>query len=320
METSNAKRTRYTVLGTGAVGGYYGGLLARAGFDVHFLLHSDFEHVREHGLRIDSKHGNFLLPEVKAYAKANEIPDCDFILVSLKTTQNLLLAELLPPLLHGDATIVLMQNGLGNEEEVAKIAPNHPLIGGLCFLCCNKEGPGHIHHIDYGLVTLGEHTADGSPAGVTQRLETLAGDFATAGIAANVAEDLRTARWQKLLWNIPFNGLSVVLDATTDELMGNAATRALAESIMKEVRAAAAACGRHIDESFLQLLLENTARMTPYQTSMKLDYDARRPLEVEAIFGNPMRAAKAAGADCGRIETLYHQLTFLDTRNRATRG
>jgi 2-dehydropantoate 2-reductase len=319
METSNAKRTRYAVLGTGAVGGYYGGLLARAGFDVHFLLHSDYEHVREHGLRIDSKHGSFLLPEVNAYAHAKDIPECDFILVSLKTTQNRLLAELLPPLLHDGATVVLMQNGLGNEEEVARIAPNHPLIGGLCFLCCNKEGPGHIHHIDYGLVTLGEHTADGSAAGVTRRLETLAGDFAAAGIMANVAEDLRTARWQKLLWNIPFNGLSV-LDTTTDALMGNAATRALAGSIMSEVRAAAAACGRHIDESFLQLLLENTARMTPYQTSMKLDYDARRPLEVEAIFGNPMRAAKAAGADCGRIETLYHQLSFLDTRNRATRG
>lgn len=121
---------------------------------------------------------------------------------------------------------------------------------------------------------------------------------------------------QKLVWNIPYNGLSVVLDASTDELMANEDTRALVEQLMGEVIAGAAACSRHIPDSFIAKMLDHTANMQPYCTSMKIDYDQCRPLEVEAIFGNPLRIAQAAGVDLPRIATLYQQLKFLDAKNR----
>jgi 2-dehydropantoate 2-reductase len=296
----------YAVIGTGALGGYYGARLQRAGCEVHFLLHSDYDHVRQHGLVIESKEGDFALPSVNAYRQPHELPPCDFVLVCLKATQN----HLLPAILPATGTVVLMQNGLGAEEELARHIQRDRLMAGLAFLCSNKVGPGQIRHLDYGYVRFADITG-----GVTPRLKQIAADFERAGIPVTLAEDLASARWHKLVWNIPYNGLSVVLDANTDELMANPATRALVEALMHEVVAGAAACGRHIEESFVQKMLADTEKMKPYRTSMKIDYDEGRPMEVEAIYGNPLRVAQAAGAVVPRLETLYRQLKFLDRGN-----
>ena len=275
---------------------------------MHFLLHSDYEHVRAHGLVVESKEGDFALPVVNAYRDAQALPPCDFVLVTLKATQNHLLPALLPP----TGTLVLMQNGLGAEEELARFIGRDRLMAGLAFLCSNKVGPGHIRHLDYGAVRFADFTG-----GITERMKQIAGDFERAGISVTLEQDLLTARWHKLVWNIPFNGLSVVLDANTTEMMADPATRALAEALMREVVAGAAACGRHIEKSFVQQMLADTAQMKPYRTSMKIDFDAGRPMEVEAIYGNPLRAAQAVGATLPRLETLYRQLKFLDQRGQS---
>jgi 2-dehydropantoate 2-reductase len=140
-------------------------------------------------------------------------------------------------------------------------------------------------------------------------------DFASAGIQVDVREDLVLARWQKLVWNVPMSGLSVVLDADTHALMANPHTRALIEDIMHEVVAGARSCGRHIKDSFVQKMVDMTLAMAPYRASMKVDFDEHKPMEVEAIYGNPLRAARDAGAAMPIIETLYRQLKFLDARN-----
>lgn len=296
---------KYAIIGTGALGGFYGARLQRAGADVYFLLHSDYDHVRQHGLVVDSKEGDFVLPKVNAYREPRDLPPCDFVLVCLKATQNHLLPALLP--LRG--TVVLMQNGLGAEEELARHIHRDRLMAGLAFLCSNKVGPGHIRHLDYGYVRFAELTG-----GITERMTQIAADFERAGIPVTLADDLASARWHKLVWNIPYNGLSVVLNANTSEMMADPATRALIEALMREVVAGAAACGRHIAEAFVQKMLADTAQMKPYRTSMKIDFDAGRPMEVEAIYGNPLRAAQAAGASVPQLETLYRQLKVLDGR------
>jgi 2-dehydropantoate 2-reductase len=307
----------YAVIGTGALGGYYGGRLQQAGAEVHFLLRSDYEHVRRHGLRIESIAGNFELPRVKAYRQAADMPPCEVVLVTLKSTQNHWLPELLPPLVKDDTIVAVLQNGLGIEAEAAAIVGPDKVVGGLCFICSNKVGPGHIRHLDYGQITLGEYTADDSAGGVTTRLQSLAADLEQARIPVALADDLVTARWKKLVWNIPFNGLSVVLDAATDALIRCEQTRLLAIGLMQEVLAAAAAVHqRHIPASFIQDMVAATAQMQPYRTSMKLDYDAGRPLEVEAIFGRPLRLAQAAGLKVEYLEMIYRQLKFLDSRAR----
>lgn len=306
----------YAILGTGALGGYYGACLQRVGLEVHFLLHSDYEHVCQHGLVIESPEGDFTLPHVNAYGDVAKMPLCDVIVVALKTTQNHLLPEMLPGVVKDDGVVLVLQNGLGIEEEVARIVGSQRVIGGLCFLCSNKVGPGHICHLDYKQITLGEYTVDYQVGGITERMRQIADDFERSGIPIQLSEDLLLARWQKLVWNIPYNGLSVVLDATTNELMADQHTRSLVEQLMREVVAGAAATGRIIPDRFIQQMLDYTEKMTPYRTSMKIDYDEKRSLEVEAIFGNPLRTATAAGADLPLIGMLYRQLKFLDAKNR----
>ncbi len=306
----------YAILGTGALGGYYGACLRRAGLEVHFLLHSDYEHVGENGLVIESPEGDFTLPHVNAYSNVAKMPRCDVVVLALKTTQNHLLPEMLPVVVKDDGIVLVLQNGLGIEEEVARIVGSKRVIGGLCFLCSNKVGPGHIHHLDYKQITFGEYILDYQVGGITERMRKISADFERAGIPIQLSENLLLARWQKLVWNIPYNGLSVVLDATTNELMADKHTRLLVEQLMREVVAGGAATGRIIPESFIQTMLDYTEKMTPYRTSMKIDYDEGRPLEVETMFGNPLRTAAAAGADLPLIGMLYRQLKFLDAKNR----
>ncbi len=295
---------RYAILGTGALGGFYGARLQRAGCAVHFLLHRDYDHVRQHGLICESKDGDFTLPVVQAYRRAADLPPCDVTIVALKTTQNHLLPELLPP----TGLVLTLQNGLGNEAAIARVTGPDRVLGGLAFLCSNKVGPGRIRHLDYGHLALGEFET----TGITDRLRAIAADFERAGILVTLEENLAVARWRKLVWNIPYNGLSVILNAQTDELMRHPATRQLCEEIMREVVAAARATGVPLGEDAVATMLAYTDRMTPYRTSMKIDYDEGRPLEIEAIFGEPLRAAAAAGYAAPLLATLYRQLQFLE--------
>ncbi len=301
----------YAILGTGALGGYYGARLQHAGCDVHFLLHNDYEHVRQHGLICESKDGDFSIVKPNAYRNVTDMPRCDVVCVCLKTTQNHVLPELLPTVVKDTVVVLVMQNGLGNEDRVAGIVGAERVAGCLCFLCSNKVGPGHIRHLDYGFVVLGEFAT----RGVSDRLRAVAGDFQRAGISAQVTDDLRVARWQKLVWNIPYNGLSVILNANTDALMADPHTRQLVEQIMREVVADAHACGVPVSEEIIAKMLAYTEKMLPYRTSMKIDFDEHRPMEVEAIFGNPLRATQAAGAKSPLVETLYRQLQFLNQRS-----
>ncbi len=307
----------YAILGTGAIGGYYGARLQQAGCEVHFLLRSDYDWVQTNGLNIESARGDFQLPQVNAYNDPAQLPPCDVAVIALKSTQNHLLPKLLPPVLKPDSSVLLLQNGLGFEPEVAAIAPDHPIIGGLCFICANKVGPGQVRHLDYEAVALAQYAANDAAAGVTEPMQAIAADFQRAGVEIRLRSDLLQVRWEKLAWNIPFNGLSVILDATTEQMMASAAARELAAQLMQEVAAGAASCDRPFAPDFIANLLDHTAQMRPYLTSMKLDYDGRRPLEVEGIFGAPLRLAAAQGVALPRIETLYRQLQFLDRQNRA---
>jgi 2-dehydropantoate 2-reductase len=306
----------YAILGTGAIGGFYGAKLQQLGIDVHFLLHSDYQQVFRQGLSIESPTGSFTLFPVQAYNDPEKMPACDVVIVALKTTQNNLLPQILPPLVKEDGVVLILQNGLGIEPQVAEIVNAKRVIGGLCFICSNKVGKGHIRHLDYGMITMGEYQENYQPGGITTRIQQIAEDFNNAGIPVELSENLLLARWKKLVWNIPYNGLSVVLNAKTDELMNAPDSRILVEEIMREVLRGAKGYDCMISEEFIQKMLNHTEKMTPYLTSMKLDYDEKRPLEIEAIIGNPWRMATEKGVDLPYIGMLYRQLKFLDSQNR----
>ncbi len=304
------------VVGTGAVGGYYGALLAKNGFDVHFLLRSDFDHVKQNGLRVESKNGDFKLDHVKCYLSPKEMPECDILIVALKTIHNHQLHAMLPAVTMPGTSVVLLQNGLGVEKEIADIVPEAIVMGGLCFLCSNKIGPGHIRHLDYGSIRLGQYQTNDAPAGVTDKLKMMADIFSKAKIPVQLEPSLGKARWEKLVWNMAFNGTTVILDATTDLIMKNDAARSMVAEIMREVIGGARVCGYDIDDGFVDLMLAATEKMVEYRPSMKLDYEACRPLEIDSIYWRPIRAVQAKGHDMPASRILASQLDFLDWRNR----
>lgn len=304
---------RYCVLGTGALGGFYGGLMAKRGLDIHFLLHSDFEHVVKHGLRVDSKLGDFHLPKINAYAKPHDMPKCDVAIVGLKSTQNHLLEDLLKPILHKDSIVLVLQNGLNVEQTARGIVGPSRVAGGCCFLCSNKVGPGHIRHLDYGRIVFGAYRGiDGSdPGPSTQMLQEVLQDMVASGIEAYLTEDLPTTKWKKLMWNIPFNGLSVLLNASTDAIMNDPDSRLLARRISEEVRQIALAAGSPIEPSYVDWVIDHTDDMVPYDSSMRLDYLNGRAIEVEAIYGNALQEAQRCGFAAPIVMTMYQQLKFL---------
>jgi len=304
-------RTSYAVLGTGALGGLYGGLLANSGLDVHFLMRSDFDFVRQNGLRVDTPLGDFHLANPSVFASASELPKVDVVLVCWKTTQNDQLVESLRTTCRPDTIVVVLQNGLDVERVAAEVVGEDRVLGGCCFLCCNKVGPGHIRHLDCGRIAFGEYSESLSGS-ITDRMQSLTADFTQAKIDMHSTIDLRAMRWRKLMWNIPYNGLSVVLRADTHQIMSDPEASLLAEELMYEVRDAAAACGKTIESSYITKMLEDTRKMVPYDSSMLVDYRQGRAMEVESIFGNPLRASLAAGYRPAKVEMLYRQLSFLN--------
>ncbi len=307
----------YAVIGTGAIGGLYGGRLAAAGFDVAFLGRSDIETLRTDGLAVTSPDGDIDLASVTAESDPAAIGPVDVVLVTIKTTGQTALADLLPPLVGPGTIVVLMQNGFGLEADVARLVPDATVMGGMCFVCATRVAPGRIEHLDYGGVTLGEHTADGRPSGPTPAIGALADDFTTAGIEVAARDDLLAARWQKLVWNMPFNGLSVVLDTGTDVMVGDERLRNAVRSLMDEVAAVSVAHGHPVGDRFTAKMIANTEAMRPYAPSMKLDFEARRPLELAAIYDAPLTMAGELGVPTPGLSLLAAQLHHLDATNRA---
>ena len=297
---------KYAIIGTGAIGGFYGARLDKAGFEVHFLLHTDYQYVVDHGLTIDSCDGNFTLPSPKVYDSTSKMPQCDVVIVALKTTQNHLLPSLLPPLLKPDTIILLIQNGIGVEADVQQLFPSQPIAAGMAFICSAKAGPGHINHQFYGNINIGNYSCHNP-----QRYNQMLADFRAAGIGAADVEYLE-ARWKKAVWNMPFNGMTVALNTTTNRLLSCESTHRLIYDQMLEVIGAAQALGvKNLDSRFADKMIANTIKMPPYSPSMKLDFDFHRPMEINYLYTRPIAEARAAGFAMPKLEMLEAELQFI---------
>jgi 2-dehydropantoate 2-reductase len=295
---------KIAIVGAGAVGGYYGARLARAGEEVHFLLRSDFAVVRDHGWRITDHDGTWTLRPARAPARPETIGVCDAVLIAAKATANPALPPLVRPLLGEHTLLLAMQNGLGNVEFHAAYAGAERVLGGLAFVCINRVAPGVIEKYIAGSVRVGEFSGPARP-----RTHDLAARFTRAGVDCAAVDSLADALWRKLVWNVPFNGLAIAAGGvTTDVILAQPAWREQAWALMLEVRAGAAALGLEIPESFLHRQMEATPPMGAYKPSSLVDYLAGRAVEVEAIWGEPARRARAAGTPLPRLEALYAQL------------
>lgn len=311
--------TSYAIVGVGAVGGFYGIHLARSGAEVHFLLRS--ADPGDQALRMDTPNG---VIEVRNGAQCQfhhdlaDVPQVDVVLVAVKATANEAVIPQVAGLLRPGGAVLLVQNGIDAEPQYATALPEDAeVLGGLAFLGAHRTAPTRFVHVDHGALTIGRYLPDYRPAGESPAMAAVAADLARAEVPCVPAPDLLAARWQKLIWNIPFNGLSVLLQARTDALMADPSSAQLARALMDEVVAAAAADGRALPEGLIDQMLEVTREMPPYAPSMHLDYQHGRPLEVQAMYRNPLRRAEHSGAQMPRTAMLADALAFLDARNRS---
>jgi 2-dehydropantoate 2-reductase len=292
---------RIAIVGAGALGLYYGALLQRSGQDVHFLLRRDYDAMSRNGLKVFSINGDFELPAVQACRAPQEIGPVDLVLVGLKTFANDHYADLLGPLVGKGTQILTLQNGLGNEEALAELFGAERIIGGVAFLCSNRGEPGEVHHLGAGRIILGEYRRIDA-----ERVERLEAMFVLAGVDCLATGDLKRSRWEKLVWNIPFNGLCALLLQSVDRLLAVPATRLLVREIMLEVIRAANAqdLSRPIAQGYADSMLEFTDKMGVYRPSMQIDREEGRQLEIAAIFRTPLDFGEERGIAMPRVEML----------------
>jgi len=298
---------RIAVVGSGAIGTYYGGKLAAGGADVHFLVRNGFEQIRRNGIHLFGPGEDVHISPVNVYHSTDEIGPSDLVLIAIKATANADLLKLIPPLL-GDRTLLLtLQNGLGNEEFLAEHFGAERVLSGLCFICLRRRQPGVVERTDHGQMRLGEYQR---PA--AERTHALAEELRRCGIRCHVVENMAMERWRKLVWNIPFNGLSIACGGIdTAALLHDPKLRQSVEQLMQEVISAANRCGLPLEPAAGKEQMRATETMGNYKPSSLIDFEEGKPLEIEAIWGEPLRRAKAAGANMPRLEELYDSLKSL---------
>ena len=320
----NLEHPRIAIIGAGAVGGYYGARLAQHGHDVHFLLRGDYAAVSAGGVTVQSCDGDFYLPphRLHVYDDARKMPQVDLVIVAIKASSNDQYEPLIRPLLNDRTAVLTLQNGLGNEARLAELFGPQRILGGLAFVCINRIGPGVIHHMDQGLVAVGdyvERSADGSDTGDARSMASgIVELFSGSRIRCRRLNSLNHGRWEKLLWNVPFNGLGAALGLTSDRLIASAEGLSLVRALMAEVMAGAAANGARLAPELADEKIELTRTMGAYKSSMQIDRELRRPMEVEAILGEPARRASRCGVQVPAMQMLYRMLHLVNLDNSAT--
>lgn len=304
---------RIAIVGAGSVGTSYGAKLAQAGSDVHFLMRGDLSEVRRDGILVRGPGENFQVAKVNCYNSTKDIGPCDLVIVAIKATSNGDLVDLVPPLFRETTMVLTLQNGLGNEKFLAGHFGAQRILGGLCFIAVDRRSKTEVERYAYGQVILGEFGRPAQP-----RTHAVGAEFTRASVRCTVTDDLALERWRKLIWNIPFNGLSIVAGGIdTAAIVGDKNLRALTLDLMEEVIAAANKCGHPLPEDAWRKHMERSETMSGYKPSTLQDWEAGKPLEIEAIWGEPVRRAAAAGAKMPRTEMIYELLKKLDQVRRS---
>lgn len=289
------------IIGTGAIGCFYGSLLARQGARVSMLARSDYAAIKERGIDIEGKDGIYHFQPAQVLRSADELAEKpEYVLLCVKVVEGVDRVGLLRGTVGQDTSIVLLSNGVAIEAEIARAFPANELISGLAFICVTRTAPGKIWHQAYGRLALGNY-----PAGVSEKTKALCYAFERSGaIPCEASDNIAAARWRKCVWNAAFNPLSVLSGglSTADIL---ASQEPLVRAIMEEIAAVAQAAGYPLAPDIVELNIGSTYKMPPYKTSMLLDFEAGRPMETEAILGNAMRCGQELGVAIPHLETLY---------------
>ena len=305
---------RVAVIGAGAIGCYYGGRLAEAGHDVHFLMRRDYDAVKAGGLHITSPRGDMDFPRPAIARHPAQIGPADWVICSLKATSIDAVPDLIRPCIGPRTRLLVLMNGLGLEERFGQWFSPERIFGGMAFVGINRVDPGHVRHIGYGAVTVG-HLLD-DPAEVDRALAL----WAAAEVDVTPHVSLRAARWEKLCWNIPFNGFTVIAGGVSvDRIVGDPELRAAARATMEEVVAAGNADLADRREAFridgpahVARMFAQTDKIGPYRPSTMIDFVEGRPLEVEALWQRPLARARELDVPVPYLTMLTALVAILD--------
>ncbi len=289
------------IIGAGAIGVFYGSLLAKAGAEVAVVCRSEYEHVKQHGFFIDSRElGSWTFtPSQVLKNTAEYVGAADYILLCTKVIPPVDRVALIRPVVTADTAIVFIQNGVEIEQEIVSAFPGNEIISGLAYICCNQIRNGEILHLAYGRLTLGN-----LPGYVSNKTTELCDLIRQSGIECIATRNIVTERWKKCVWNAPFNPLSVLSGglSTLDILHSQ---EAFVRNIMLDICRIAKAAGYQLPEDIIDINIKNTYAMPPYKTSMLLDFENGHPMETEAILGNAVRVAKQAGISSPYLDSVY---------------
>ncbi len=292
------------VVGAGAVGGWYAGLLAEAGHEVHCVTRSDYAIIQQRGLVLRDAAGERTVRVASVQPDTSAIGRCDLIIIAAKATANSTLPPVIKPLLSPNSILLTLQNGMGNVEAFASLLPIDQIVAGLCFVCINRTASGVISNTMHGYVRMAAAQGDINPA-----VHTCVNAFREAGVECEAEPSLSAVLWKKLCWNIPFNGLAIAAGGlTTDQILVDPGLRQRAFNLMNEVREAAERCGVPFSEKHIARQFAVTEGMGAYRPSSLIDYLAGREVEVDALWGIPLQRGLAAGATMPELQKLKDEI------------
>jgi len=303
-------KTKIGVVGAGGVGGYFGGRLAEAGHDVRFLARGQhLETLKSKGLVIKSCKGNTVIKPVMVTDSPDEIGECNIVLFCVKSFDTAETAEAIRPLAGNTTTVISLQNGTENEEVLGKILGKEKVMGGVAFIGSRISEPGVILHTAAGNLTIGE--MDGS---MSVRGDNIRRLFESSGIEIRLTGNIQKAIWQKMVWNCGFNAITALTGCTVSEVLSLDESRDTIEGIMREVIALARKTGIDLDEDLPGRMMAHTESQGDIRTSMLIDMESGRPMEIEALNGKVSRKSREMGLASPINDTLYCMISSVNKK------
>jgi 2-dehydropantoate 2-reductase len=303
------------ILGAGAIGAFFGSALARQGFDVSVVCRSDYQVVKQTGFHIRSPLlGEHRFTPAQVFSSAQEAgSQHDLVFLTTKVLEGEDRAAFLRPVVGNSTIIVLIQNGIDIEADIQAAFEDNEILSGVAFIAVSRTSPGEVHHQSAGSLTLGRY-----PRGISSTAQRITSAFEAAGVPCKPTEDIVKARWQKALWNATFNPISIMGGALdTAIILRTEEDRRFVRTAMLEVAAVAAAAGYAIAPEVIDKLIEGTLAMPAYKSSMALDFENGRPMEIEAILGNVVRAAHQRQVAAPTLNAIYRVAKMVEAKMRS---
>jgi 2-dehydropantoate 2-reductase len=281
-----------SIIGSGALGKSYGGLLSLAGMEVHYLMRSEFAAIKEIGyvnLQFQDPLQTIKIDHPIIHNNPNELPISDLVIISVKTTENSNIASLLGTCLKANTLILIIQNGLGNEEWISTFTGSCPVMCGISTMGAYRIDPTTVSIQFSGMLKI-------APFRISEKESclTLVNALSAALVGQTVvfADNYKELRWHKLIWSIPFAGLSIIYDKDTQTLATQQPFVSIVRNVILEIIEVAAADGVRISNEFVEKMLTTTKQTPHYFPSMYRDYVAGKAIEKEHIFENVLEIAR----------------------------